>query len=402
MLDVASLRNSFPSLAGTDEIHFDAPAGTQMPGTVIDAIAQGLRDAASNVGGRFAASDRSGAAVDAARVAAADLVGGDPGEIAFGPNMTTVTLAFSRAVARSWNPGDRVVLSGLDHDANVTPWVLAAEDRGAEVVFAEIDHHDVSLDLDHLESLIDDSTRLVALTGCSNAFGSLVDVRRVAAAARRVGALSFVDAVHFAPHMRIDVDELGVDVLVCSAYKFYGPHVGILWGRRTVLEQVMPYKVRPAPADVPGRFETGTPSFGLLNGVTAAVDHIAGIGAGDTRRERLDDAYRTVGEHERSVGERFLAGLPDGVRLWGRPTMQDRVTTFALSVEGVNPTTVAQTLADRSMAVWDGHNYAIEPMRRLGLLDKGGLVRIGFVATTTEAEVDALLAALADIAGASR
>jgi cysteine desulfurase family protein (TIGR01976 family) len=236
MLDVVSLRAQFPALSHADAtgrpfVFMDGPAGTQVPVAVIDAIAGGLESAASNVGGSFAASHSSGEVVAAARQAAADLVGGSADEIVFGPNMTSLTFAFSRALSLTWRPGDRVVLSGLDHDANVSPWLRAAADRDVEVVFADIHPSDVSLDLDHLESLLNDRTRLVAVTGCSNSFGTRVDVARVAAAAHAVGALCFVDAVHMAPHVRVDVEALGVDFLVCSAYKFYGPHVGILWGQ---------------------------------------------------------------------------------------------------------------------------------------------------------------------------
>lgn len=402
MLDVASLRALFPALAHTDElgrpyVFMDGPAGTQVPVTVIEAVARGLERAASNVGGPFPASVTSGEVVSEARAAAADLVGGASGEIVFGPNMTTLTFAFSRALSQQWSAGDRIVLSGLDHDANVSPWLRAAADRGVEVVFARIDPDRVSLDLDHLESLLDDRTRLVAVTGCSNAFGTRVDVERVASAAHRVGALCFVDAVHMTPHVRVDASALGVDFLVCSAYKFYGPHVGILWGRSDLLAQLDAYKVRPAPEDPPGRFETGTPSFGLLAGVTAAVDHIASLGVGSDRRRRLDDAYRIVGAHERAMGERFLAGLPDGVSVWGPPTMDGRVSTFAVSVEGHTADQVSHRLGERGIFTWPGHYYAVEPMRRLGLLDSGGLVRIGLVATTNEEEVDRLLSELADL-----
>jgi cysteine desulfurase family protein (TIGR01976 family) len=334
-----------------------------------------------------------------ARQAAADLLGGRADEVVFGPNMTTLTFGFSRALSRTWGPGDKIVVSGLDHDANVTPWVMAAEDRGADVLFADIRPDDVTLDLDQLESLLDDSVKLVAVTGCSNAFGSLVDVARVARAAHAVGARCFVDAVHLAPHRRIDVRAMGVDALVCSAYKFYGPHVGILWGRSDLLAETVAYKVRPAPSDPPGKFETGTPSFALLNGVTAAVDHIASLGDGPTRGARLDDASAQVGAHERALGERFLEGLSGGVRVWGRPTMEGRVSTFAIEVEGMPASEVAGRLGEQGIATWPGHYYAVEPMRRLGWLDRGGLVRIGFVATTTEAEVERLLGELERLTG---
>ncbi len=399
-LDVNSLRNRFPSLrAEAAPAFLDGPAGTQVPDIVIEAVGSALAQAASNVGGSFTASHASQAVVDSARIAAADLLGGSPGEIVFGANMTSITFAFSRALAAGWKTGDRIVVSRLDHDANVTPWVLAARDRGAETVFADVHLDDATLDIDHLESLIDERTKLVAVTACSNAFGSLVDVGRVARAAHRVGALCYVDAVHLAPHRRIDVAALEVDALVCSAYKFFGPHVGALFCRREVLDQTSAYKVRPAPADPPGKFETGTPSFALLAGLTAAVDHLASLGSGRTRRERLDDAYEQIGAHEAGLGRRFLAGLPPGVRLFGRPSMERRVTTFAVSVAGFPAADVASALAGRGINVWAGHYYAVEPMAALGLLESGGLVRIGFVNTSTEAEVDEVCGALADLAG---
>lgn len=400
--DLAALRSRFPAFArrvdGEPAAYFDAPAGTQVPEPVIEAVGAAMVEAASNVGGPFAASRDSGAVVEGARRAAGDLVGGRPGEIVLGPNMTTLTFSMSRAIAAGWRSGDRIVLSRLDHDANITPWARAAGERGVEVAFARLRPDDVTLDLDHLESLVDERTRLVAVTGASNAFGSLVDVPRVAAAARRVGALSFVDAVHLAPHAHIDVAALGCDMLVCSAYKFFGPHVGVLWGRSDLLESIDPYRLRPAPTRSPGKFETGTPSFALLAGLEAAVDHLASVGEGADRRSRLSDAYRRTVAHETGLGGAFLEHLPEGVRVWGRPSMEGRVPTFALEVVGRDPGEVAAELGRRGLFAWAGHYYAWEPMQALGLLERGGLVRVGFVATTTSDEVDRLVGALAELA----
>lgn len=393
-----AFRSQIPALservAGRPAVYLDGPGGTQVSRPVVDAVSTGLVEAASNVGGSFAASRNSSATVDRARAAAADLLGGAPGEIVFGPNMTSLTFSFSRALAARWAPGDQVVVTRLDHDANVAPWLRAAADRGAEVVFADIDPDTVTLDLDHLESLLGDRTRLVAVTGCSNAFGSLVDVRRVADAARAVGAVSYVDAVHLVPHRRVDVATLGVDVLVCSAYKFYGPHVGVLWARREVIDRTEAYKVRPAPGEGPAKFETGTPSFALLAGVEAAVDVLASLGEGPSRRARLDDAFERIERHAATLGERLLRGLPDRVRVWGLPTMAGRVPTFAFSVEGMHPWRVAEILGEQGIFTWAGHYYAVEPMARLGLLDGGGLVRVGLMASTNTADVDRLLEAL--------
>jgi cysteine desulfurase family protein (TIGR01976 family) len=401
--DVQELRRRFPALSrvvdGLPAVYLDGPAGTQVPEMVIDSVGEALVMAASNVGGSFQASHDSEAVVATARGAGADLVGGDPSEIVFGPNMTTLTFSISRAMAVDWSEGDNVVLSRLDHDANIAPWVRAANDRGVEVRFARLRPDDVSLDLEHLEDLLDGRTRLVAVTGCSNAFGSLVDVPRVAEAARRVGARSYVDAVHLAAHERIDVASLGCDLVVCSAYKFFGPHVGVLWGRTDVLDQIDAYKVRPAPDRPPGRFETGTPSFPLLAGVAAAVDHLASIGGGPDRVARLDDAFARTSAHEATLGERFLAGLPAGVRVWGPQTMEGRVSTFSISVPGRTAGDAAAELGRRGIFTWAGHHYAVEPMAALGVLESGGLLRIGLGATTTEAEVDRTLAVLHELAG---
>lgn len=393
MLDVEALRSEFPALSGT-QIFLDGPAGTQVPSRVIAAITETLTRSMSNVGGNFTASRRSEATVAAARAAASDLVGGTPEEVVFGQNMTSLTFSLSRALSEEWRSGDRIVLSGLDHDANVTPWVRVAATKGVEVDFARIDE-EASLDLDHLESLITDRTRLVAVTACSNAFGSLVDVTRVAASARTVGAISYIDAVHLAPHRFIDVGAIGCDFLVCSSYKFFGPHLGLLWGKREHLERLPAFKVRPAPDRGPERWETGTPPFELLAGFTAAVDYLASIGWGGDRRGALEAAYREIKSHEDAVGDRFLRGLPNQVRVVGPQTMEGRVPTFAVDVEGLLAPEVAKRMGDRRIAVWSGHYYAVEPMARLGFLDRGGLTRVGLLHLTTEAEVDAALSGLA-------
>ena len=387
-LDVTAIRRRFPAFS-RDEILLDGPAGTPVPHEVIDAVSAATAVATSNVGGAFSASRRSEEVVAEARAAGADLFGGAPDEIVFGPNMTTLSFSISRAIARTWSPGDRIILSGLDHDANVMPWVMAAADRGADVEFVDIDTSDMSLDIDHLGTLLDARTRLVAVTGASNAFGTTVDVAAVAEMAHSVGALCFVDAVHLAPHRRIDAPGAGVDLMVCSAYKFFGPHVGSMWIRREVAADLEAYKVRPAPADPPGRFETGTPSFALLAGYTAAVDYLAGLGSGDHRPAFLDSAFDRIGARERILGDAFLDGLGGQVTLHGRPTMDGRVSTFAVRVAGEEPSATAARLAEAGIAVWSGHNYAVEPVRRAGL--EGGIVRIGILHTTTEGEVERVL-----------
>ncbi len=390
MLDVEALRSEFPALAG-DQIFLDGAAGTQVPNRVINAITAALSGSMSNVGGDFTTSRRTSETIAAARRAGADLVGGAPEEIVFGPNMTSITFALSRALAEGWNEGDRIVLTGLDHDANVTPWVRAAASKGVEVVYGEV-RADATLDLDHLESLIDSRTRLVAMTACSNAFGTLVDVARIGRAAHAAGALLFVDAVHFAPHRAIDVERMGCDFLVCSTYKFFGPHLGMLWARKALLADLPVFKVRPAPDQGPSRWETGTPTFELLAGFEAAVDYLASIGWGGDRRGALESAFGEIREQEEALGNRFLAGLPARVKVVGPDSMEQRVPTFAVEVEGMGATDVSRRLGERGIATWAGHFYAVEPMRRLGYAD--GLTRIGFLHINTEDEVDAVLESL--------
>lgn len=395
MLDVEALRSEFPALSAA-QVFVDGPAGTQVPSRVINAVSDALMRSMSNVGGDFASSRRSESTVAAARAAASDLVGGRPDEVVFGPNMTSLTFAFSRALAEEWKPGDRVVLSGLDHDANITPWVRAAASVGAETVFAGISD-DATLDVDHMVSLIDERTRLVAVTACSNAFGSLVDVSRVTSAARQVGALTYVDAVHFAPHRFIDVNTIGCDFLVASSYKFFGPHLAVLWGKRPHLSRLPAFKVRPAPDVGPARWETGTPPFELLAGFSAAVDYLASLGWGGDRRGALEAAFREIAAYEASLARRFLDGLPDRVRVVGPTSPDSRVPTFSVEVHGLNAAEVSRQLGARRVAVWAGHYYAVEPMQRLGFLDRGGLTRVGFLHINTESEVDAVLTALTDL-----
>lgn len=394
MLEVEALRSEFPALSG-QQIYLDGPAGTQIPNRVHRAITEALLNSMSNVGGHFASSKRSEAVVAEARNAGADLVNGSPEEIVFGANMTTLTFALSRAIADTWKAGDRIILSGLDHDANITPWMRAAAPRGVAIDFIDIDPTTTRLDLDQLEAMIDSRTRLVAVTACSNALGTLVDVARVAAVAKRVGALTFVDAVHLAPHRRLDVASMGADFMVCSSYKFFGPHVGMLWARQDLLASLPAFKVRPAPDGPPGRWETGTPAFELLAGFTAAVDYLASVGWGGDRRGALDAAFAEIESHERSIGEAFLSGLPAKSRVVGLATMEGRVPTFAIEVSGLTPDQVAAHLARAGIAVWAGHHYAVEPMARLGY--HHGLTRIGFVHLSTHAEVRAVLEQLANL-----
>ncbi len=406
MFDVEAVRRGFPALSRTvgdrPVAYLDGPGGTQVPATVIEAMTGPMRRGASNVHGRFAASIDSEQTVAAARQAMADLLGCRPDEVVFGPNMTTLTFAMSRAMGRTWTSGDNIVLTRLDHDANVSPWMLAARDAGVEVRFVGFDLETTQLDLAELSATVDDRTRLIAVTHASNALGTVVDVATVTEIGHRVGAVVFVDAVHAAPHRRIDVAGIGCDLLAVSPYKFFGPHAGCLFGRAELLAELPAYKVRPAPDEPPERWETGTASFEAMAGVAAAVDHLASLGAGGDRRSRLDDAFVRTARHEERLAARFLEGIAsiDGVTCHGvpEPDMAVRTPTFAVEVAGVAPGRVAEVLGAEGIFVWAGDYYAVEVMRRLGKADDG-LVRIGFVNYSTLGEVDRVVSALARIAG---
>jgi cysteine desulfurase family protein (TIGR01976 family) len=376
--DVEAVRARFSALSGPTAF-FDGPGGTQCPDSVIDAIAEYLRESNANLGGPFGTSRRTDALVAHARLTASSFLGCDPGETIFGANMTTLNFALSRTVGRTLRAGDEIVVTRLDHDGNVSPWLELAHDLDLTVRFADI-ADDTTLDLADLERQLSERTRVVAFPLASNAVGTLVDGRRVAELAHAAGALAWADAVHSAPHGPIDVAALGVDVLVCSPYKFFGPHLGLAFVRADLAATWRTYKVRPASH----RFETGTLAHELLAGFVAAVDYVVSIGW---------DAIRA---QERALGERFLAGLPDRCTLYGLPEMEGRVPTFAFTVDGVAPRKVAERLAERDIAVWDGDYYAIEVMRRLGL-EPEGAVRAGFVHYNTAAEVDRLLTALEEL-----
>jgi cysteine desulfurase family protein (TIGR01976 family) len=407
-LDISAVRSRFPALCRTEEgrpvAYLDGPGGTQAPAGVIEAMAGRLRVGTSNIGGAFGASREADAVVAGAREAVADLLGGHPEEVAFGQNMTSLTFAVSRALARSWGPGDEVVVTRLDHDANVAPWRLAAADRGAAVRLVDFDPADGTLDLAHLERVLGPNTRLLAVTAASNALGTVPPVRRAADLAHAAGALVYVDAVHYAPHRLVDVAALGADFLACSAYKFFGPHTGVLWGREALLEALEAYKVVPAPDSGPGKWETGTQSFESMAGVAAAVDYLASLGAGGIRRERLAAAYAAIGNHEEALAGRFLAGVADlpNVRLYGlaEPArLGERTATFALEVAGLSPEEASRRLGDLGLHTWSGDYYAVGVMEHLGVAARGGLLRIGFVHYNTAEEVDRALEALAGLRG---
>jgi cysteine desulfurase family protein (TIGR01976 family) len=405
VLDVDAVRAHFPALNRVEgdrqAAYLDGPGGTQVPRQVIDAMSGVLREGVSNLGGGFGSSDYADTITIEARRAMADMFNADPNEISFGQNMTSITFAVSRALANTWEPGEAIVVTSLDHDANFTPWVRAATEAGVEVRVAEFDPATGELDPSAIAQLLDDKVRLVAVCVASNAIGTVVDVASVAAMAHEAGALVYLDAVHAAPHRLLDVRASDCDFLVASSYKFFGPHTGILYGKLERLAALDVYKVRPAPSDPPGKLETGTQSFESLAGITAAVDYLAGLGnASGSRRERLANTFSLINDHERSLSERFMEGvasLPE-VRVFGVPTVgQQRVGTFAIGVQGLGAEAVAAQLARVGLYVWSGHYYAVNVMDRLGVLDAGGLVRIGFVHYNTATEVDRALEALADL-----
>ena len=403
-LNTAAIRAEFPALRreeqGTTVAWFDGPGGSQVPQGVIDAISGFLSRGGSNHGGAFAASRDSEAAHETARAAVGDLFGTRPDDyVAFGLNMTSLSFALSRALATTWSPGDEVVVTRLDHDANIAPWLRAAADRGATVKWVPYDTATFRLDLQALADVVGPRTRVVAITHASNAIGTIVDIAEASRIAHAAGALIVVDAVHYAPHGLIDMAATDCDFLMASAYKFFGPHIGALAGRASILEELDAYKVRPSPATGPGKWETGTQSFEALAGVTAAVDHIASLAPEEpTRRDQIALAYAAIQDHALALGERFLKGLPESATVFGiTDDLTARTPTFAIELEGISARRLATELGDRGIYVTDGNYYAVEVMRALHRED-GGLVRIGFLHYTTEDEVDRLLDALHEFA----
>ncbi len=381
-LDLEAVRARFSAL-DRRLAFFDGPGGTQCPDEVAEAVAAYLRESNANVGGPFETSLRTSALVEQAHVRAAGFLGCSPGEVAFGPSMTALNFQLTRAFARTLAPGDEIVCTKLDHDANVAPWLELARDLDLVVAVAGLTD-ELELDYADLESRLSERTRVVAFPVAANSVGTAPDVRRVVELAHRAGALAWADAVHYAPHGPIDVAAWDVDVLICSPYKFFGPHLGLAYGRAELLESWRPYKVRPAPDDPVGRrFELGTLQHELLAGFVACVDYVQSLG------------WDAIQAHERGLGERFLAGLPEGIELYGRRTMDGRVPTFCFNVPGRAPEEVAIFLAERDLAVWFGDYYALETMRHLGLED--GAVRAGVVHYNTEHEVDRLLATLGEL-----
>jgi cysteine desulfurase family protein (TIGR01976 family) len=387
LLDPAVIRSGFPSLRD-GRIYLDNPGGTQVHESVYAAVADYYRNSNANLGGPFETSVASDRILAEARAQVAGFLGAEPNEIAFGANMTTLTMHASRTLFRELGPGDEVLVTGLDHDANVAPWLLAAEDRGVVVRQVGIDPEVCVIDPNVFAGLLSDRTRVAAFGWASNGAGTVNDVAALCALCREAGAISYVDAVHFAPHGPIDVAAVGCDFLVCSAYKFFGPHVGILFGRAELLERHRPYKVRPAPDEIPHSWETGTVNLEGIAGTAAAAGYLRSLGM---------DA---VAAYERGLAARLLEGLRaiDGVTVYGTTDLDRRVPTAVFNVAGRGPAEVAAALGAQGIYVWDGNYYALELMQRLGLEGSGGAVRVGAVHYNTTAELEAFLAAVADLA----
>jgi cysteine desulfurase family protein (TIGR01976 family) len=381
-LDIAAVRARFTAL-DRRLAFFDGPGGTQCPDEVIDAVSRYLREDNANIGAPYSTSRRTTALVDLAHERAAAFLRCSAGETAFGQSMTALNFLLSRAFGRTLREGDEIVVTALDHDANVSPWLELAHDLGLVVHVGGLTA-DLELDYEDLEAKVSDRTRVLAFPVAANSVGTAPDVRRLVALAHAVDALAWADAVHYAPHGPIDVGAWDVDVLVCSPYKFFGPHMGLAYGKRELLESWRPYKVRPAANEPVGhRFELGTSQHELLAGFVAAVDYLNSLG------------WDAMLAHERALGERFLAGLPDLVQLYGLRALEGRVPTFCFNVPTRSAEEVAMFLAEREIAVWHGDYYAVETMKHLGLAD--GAVRAGIVHYNTEDEVDRLLEALSEL-----
>jgi len=399
-LDVPAIRAAYPALAD-GYAYLDGAAGTQVPGSVIDAIGDAYRSGLGNAGGVFPASIRSTTVTEQCRRAVADLVGGAAEGVILGPNMTTLTYRLAGTLARSWGPGDEVVVSRLDHDANVRPWVQAAARAGATVRWAEVELPAGELPAGQYDSLLSERTVLVAVTAASNVLGTRPDVAEITAKARVAGALTYVDGVHATPHGPTDVAALGADFYATSAYKWSGPHIGAVIADPGLLEPLRPDKLDPAPDNVPDRFEWGTPPFADLAGAAAAVDHLAGLdpSAAGTRRQRLLASMAAAQDHEQRLFEVLRDGLAamDKITLYGNA--RRRTATAFFNVAGLSPRAVAEHLAARRVNVWDGDNYAWELVGVLGIRDTGSAIRAGLVHYNDRSDVDRLLAAVAELAG---
>ena len=397
-------RQQFPALSLTDEgrnrVYFDNPAGTQVPRQVIDRTVECLTGKNANLGGYFRTTVDAGELVDLAHQACADFYNaGSASEIVFGQNMTTLTLHMSRCLGKQFRRGDEIVLSRMDHDANVAPWLLLADDLGLTVRWMDFDTETYEFPEDALTRVLSEKTRLLAMGMASNCTGTVNDVKRFTAQAKAAGAIVYLDAVQYAPHYAVDVQDLGADIVVSSAYKWFGPHQGILWGREDLLKSTFGYKVRPAGEDLPHKFETGTLSHEGMAGTLGAIEYLEQFGTGESRAQRIASAWENMAGHEHSLTLRLIEGLRTfkGLVIRGITSanaMHRRVPTVSFTLEGHHPQDMAKAFAKDNIFVWSGHNYAIEPVSRMGLMDKGGVLRVGLAHYNTEAEVDALLSSL--------
>ena len=407
MLDLASLRKQFPALSqtvnGKPAVFLDAPGGTQVPQTVIDAVSSYLATSNSNVHGAFLTSRRTDEVIEAAHAAAADFLGCDADEVVFGPNMTTLTIGVSRAIGRELHEGDEVITTLLDHNANVAPWHALAE-RGVRILEVGIRNEDCTLDMEDFARKLSPRTKLVAAGLASNAVGTINPLPQIVEMAHRQGALVYADAVHYAPHHLIDVRDLDCDFLACSVYKFFGPHLGIVYGKREHLARLRPYKVRPATEELPYRWETGTQNHECMAGATAAIDYIAGLGRQSspqlkTRREAMSAAYRWISHHELSLCQQLISGLLNipGLSLYGiadADRFRQRTATVGIRIGGLSPGALAKALGEKGIFTWAGNFYALTLTETLNLEATGGFSRIGLVHYNTPEEVERLLAEL--------
>ena len=409
-LDLTWVRAQFPALAQTVNGHpavfLDGPGGTQVPQRVIDAISGYLRRNNANTAGAYATSRNTDAMIAEARRAMADFFNCDPDEVVFGPNMTTLTYAISRSIGRELHPGDEILLTHLDHDANISPW-RALEEHGVTIRLAEINEEDCTLDMHDLTAKITERTKLVAVGYASNAVGTINHAEEVIRLAHKAGALAYIDAVHYAPHGPIDVRALDCDFLVCSTYKFFGPHMGVLYGKREHLKRLVPYKVRANTNAIPNRWEWGTLNHECIAGITACVDYLADLGrrgdpSASTRRSALLAAYKAIQQHERELMERLISGLlaVPGLKLYGIHNPQrfnQRCPTVAVRIAGWTPLQLATKLGERGFFTWDGNYYALNLTERLNVEKDGGFLRIGLAHYNTTEEVERFLAALREI-----
>ncbi len=417
--DPKHIRQHFPALSQTDDlgqplVFFDGPGGTQVTQSVIDAMSDYLLRRNANAHSAFLTSQRTDETLVAAHHALADILNApSANEIIFGANMTSLTFAFSRALARSWQAGDEIIITRLDHDANIAPWV-ALEDQGIRVRWLDFDPDDCTLRLDDLDDLLGKRTKLVAVGGASNAVGTINPIKQIVDRAHKVGAQVFVDAVHLAPHVPIDVQDLGCDYLACSVYKFYGPHVGVLWGRYDLLDSLPAYKVRPSDPKPPGKWMTGTQNHEGLAGATAAVDYLATLGEQygsgyakafpgySGRRLQLKQGLATIAAYERDLFMHMLDGLTaiPGIEIFGitdPDRMPERAPTAAIRLDTLSPQALSERLSSYGIATYAGHFYAVSVIERLGLTDRGGVLRIGISHYNTYEEVDKLVEILSDL-----